>query len=430
MERELLVYVNLAGSAVLAGRLWARARGAKESASFEYDAGWLRRHDAFGLDPELPPARGQFHTSRPLFNGFTDPAPDRWGQTLMRRNERARARQEKRQPRTLLTVDFLTLVDDETRLGALRFKDAGGDDAYLSATGRRVPPVLELPRLLSATGRIIDQRETDEDLLLVLAPGTSLGGARPKATVRDRDGHLLVAKFPRKDDEWSVTRWEATALALAKRAGIAVPAWRLEAVLKKPVLMLRRFDRGAAERIPFMSALTAVQGSDNEARSYLDIVSAIRRGGSQVDADLRQLWRRVVFNVLVSNTDDHLRNHGLLRDGDGHGYATGWRLSPAYDLNPMPIDVRPRVHALAIDESDTTASLETVLAVAPAFGIAKLAEARSIAKEVGAAVARWRTAAAAHGIGRAEIERMASAFEHDDLEAALGRRKRPRSRPA
>ena len=223
---------------------------------------------------------------------------------------------------------------------------------------------------------------------------------------------------------------EATALALAKRAGIAVPAWRLEAVLKKPVLMLRRFDRGAAERIPFMSALTAVQGSDNEARSYLDIVSAIRRGGSQVDADLRQLWRRVVFNVLVSNTDDHLRNHGLLRDGDGHGYATGWRLSPAYDLNPMPIDVRPRVHALAIDESDTTASLETVLAVAPAFGIAKLAEARSIAKEVGAAVARWRTAAAAHGIGRAEIERMASAFEHDDLEAALGRRKRPRSRPA
>jgi serine/threonine-protein kinase HipA len=414
MERELLVYVDLAGSPVLAGRLWARARGAKESASFEYDVGWLGRRDAFGLDPELPPSRGQFHTSRPLFNAFTDPAPDRWGQTLMRRNERARARQEKRQPRTLLTLDFLALVDDETRLGALRFKDAGGD-AYLSATGKRLPPVLELPRLLSATGRIIDQRETDDDLLLVLGPGSSLGGARPKASVRDKDGRLLVAKFPRKDDEWSVTRWEATALALAKRAGIEVPAWRLEAVLKKPVLMLRRFDRRATERIPFMSALTAVQGEDNEARSYLDIVDAIRRGGSQVDADLRQLWRRVVFNVLVSNTDDHLRNHGLLRD------AVGWRLAPAYDLNPMPIDVRPRVHALAIDESDTTASLETALGVAPAFGIAKVAEARSIAKEVGTAVARWRTVADAQGIGRAEIERMASAFEHEDLESALGR---------
>jgi serine/threonine-protein kinase HipA len=409
MERELLVYIDLAGSPVLAGRLWARTRGARESASFEYDAGWLGRRDAFGLDPELPPSRGQFHTSRPLFNAFTDPAPDRWGQTLMRRNELARARQEKRQPRTLLTVDFLTLVDDETRLGALRFKDAGGD-AYLSATGRRVPPVLELPRLLSATARIIDQRETDEDLLLVLAPGTSLGGARPKASIRDKDGHLLVAKFPRKDDEWSVTRWEATALALAKRAGIEVPAWRLETVLKKPVLMLRRFDRGKAGRIPFMSALTAVRGEDNGARSYLDIVDAVRRGGSQVDADLRQLWRRVVFNILVSNTDDHLRNHGLLRD------AAGWRLAPAYDLNPMPIDVRPRVHALAIDESDATASLETALTVAPAFGIAKLAEARSIAREVGAAVARWRTVAAAQGIGRSEIQRMASAFEHEDLE--------------
>jgi serine/threonine-protein kinase HipA len=197
MEREILVYVDLAGSPVLAGRLWARARGAKESASFEYDVGWLGRRDAFSLDPELPPARGQFHTSRPLFNAFTDPAPDRWGQTLMRRNERARARQEKRQPRTLLTADFLTLVDDETRLGALHFKDAGGD-AYLSATGKRVPPVLELPRLLSATTRIIDQRETDDDLLLVLAPGTSLGGARPKeASVRDKDGHLLVAIRPR-----------------------------------------------------------------------------------------------------------------------------------------------------------------------------------------------------------------------------------------
>jgi serine/threonine-protein kinase HipA len=414
VERELLVHVDRVGAPVLAGRLWARVRGAKESASFEYDPAWLERRDGFALDPELPLARGAFHTGRPLFNAFTDPAPDRWGQTLMRRNERARARREKRQPRTLLTLDFLTLVDDETRLGALRFKDTNGGD-FLSTTGRRVPPVIELPRLLSATSRIVDEKETDEDLLLVLAPGTSLGGARPKASVRDKDGHLLVAKFPRKDDEWSVTRWEATALALAKKAGIDVPDWRLELVLRKPVLMLRRFDRRRGRRVPFMSALTAVQASDGDARSYLDIVDAIRREGARVDEDLRELWRRIVFNVLVSNTDDHLRNHALLRE------AAGWRLAPVYDVNPVPIDVRPRVHALAIDESDTTSSFETALAVAPSFGIAKVTEARTIAKKVATAVAKWRAVAEAQGTGRTEIERMASAFEHEDLYAALGR---------
>jgi serine/threonine-protein kinase HipA len=413
MERELLVYVDLAGKPVPAGRLWARARGSKESASFEYDASWLERRDAFALDPELPTARGQFHTSRPLFNAFTDPAPDRWGQTLMRRNERARAREEKRQPRTLLAIDFLTLVDDETRLGALRFREAGGT-AFLSVTGKRVPPVLELPRLLSATTRFVDEKETDEDLRLVLAPGTSLGGARPKASVRDKDGHLLVAKFPRKDDEWPVTRWEAATLALAKNAGIDVPAWRLDTVLRKPVLMLRRFDRRAAERVHFMSALTAIEGTDNETRSYLELVDALRRGGSDVETDLRELWRRVVFNILVSNTDDHLRNHGFLRD------PVGWRLGPAYDLNPMPIDVRPRVHALAIDETDTSGSLETALSVAPAFGIAKVGDARAIARKVGGAVAKWREVAATYGIGKREAARMESAFEHDDLRAATG----------
>jgi serine/threonine-protein kinase HipA len=413
MERELVVLCDAAGAATVVGRLWARERAGKESASFEYDPRWLERRGAFGLDPELPPARGPFHTTRPLFNAFTDPAPDRWGQTLMRRNERARARRESRAPRTLLAVDFLALVDDATRLGALRFQDAG-QDAFLSTTGARVPPLLELPRLLSATDRLIEDKETDEDLLLVLAPGASLGGARPKASVRDKDGHLLVAKFPRKDDEWPVTRWEAVALALAQKAGVDVPAWRLEVVARRPVLMLRRFDRRAAARVPFMSALTAVRGGDGEAHSYLEIVDALRRDGSKVDLDLRQLWRRVVFNVLVSNTDDHLRNHGLLRD------AAGWRLAPAYDLNPVPIDVRPRVHALAIDETETTASMETVLAVAPAFGIAKGTDARAIAKEVGRAVARWRTVANRWGISQRGIERMESAFEHDDLRAALG----------
>ncbi|MGF1627991.1 MAG: type II toxin-antitoxin system HipA family toxin [Kiloniellaceae bacterium] len=410
MERELLVFMDMAGETVPVGRLWARTRGAKETASFEYDPSWLARRDAFGLDPVLPPARGQFHTGRPLFNAFTDPAPDRWGQTLMRRNERRQAGAEGRQPRTLLAVDFLTLVDDETRLGALRFKDAGGGD-FLTSTGKRVPPVVDLPRLLSATNRIIDDKETDEDLQLILAPGTSLGGARPKASVRDKDGHLLIAKFPRKDDEWPVTRWEATTMALAEAARVEVSPWRLQLVLKRPVLMARRFDRREDQRIPYMSALTALDASDNETRSYLEIAEFLRREGSRVNEDLRQLWRRIVFNMLVSNTDDHLRNHGFLRD------ANGWRLAPAYDLNPMPTDVKPRIHALAIDEIDGTASLDTAFQIAPMFGMTGK-DARAIAAEVGTAVMGWRDAAARFGITPDEVERLSSAFDHEDLRAA------------
>jgi len=330
MDRDLQVFLDIHREPLAVGRLWTRTRGGKETASFEYEASWIQRRGAFGLDPELPLTRGAFHAGRPLFHAFTDPAPDRWGQTLLRRYERMRARKEGRPPRTLSAVDFLVLVDDETRLGALRFKEAGAD-SFLTSTGKRVPPLLELPKLLAATTRILDDEESDADLQLVLAPGTSLGGARPKASVRDKDGQLLVAKFPRKDDEWPITRWEAATLTLAQAASIDLPSWRLQPVLRRPVLMLRRFDRQHTVRIPFLSAMTALGAADNDRRSYLEIVEFLRREGSRVDADLRQLWRRLVFNVLVSNTDDHLRNHGFLRD------EAGWRLGPAYDLNPVPV---------------------------------------------------------------------------------------------
>jgi len=412
MDRELLVYIDVEDEPVRVGRLWARTRGAKESASFEYAKDWLAHPRSFALDPALPLGSGLFHTEHPLFNAFSDPAPDRWGQTLMRRNERARARREGRQPRTLLHVDFLALVDDATRLGALRFKDPNGA-SFLAADGKRIPPVLELPRLLAATSRILEDRETDEDLQLVLAPGTSLGGARPKASVRDANGRLLIAKFPRKDDEWPLTRWEATTLALAEKAAIEVPPWRLEVIAKRAVLLVERFDRKDGRRIPFMSALTAVGATESDGRSYIEIADALRTDGAEVTRDLRQLWRRMVFNILVSNTDDHLRNHGFLRA------ARGWRLSPAYDMNPMPVDVRPRVHVLAIDEEDQTSSLANAVKVAPSFGISKTTEARAIAKEIASAVASWRDVAARHGLRKNEIERMASAFEHDDLRAAL-----------
>src|SRR5690606_32814272 len=195
------------------------------------------RKDAFALEPDLPLARGAFHSRGPLFRAFTDPAPDRWGQTLLRRVERRRAKKEGRAPRSLGAVDFLVLVDDETRMGAMRFKDApaGAEGPFLSSGGPRVPPLVALPRLLSATSRIVADDESDEDLALLLAPGTSLGGARPKASVRAADGRLLVAKFPRRDDEVPVTRWEAVCLALAQASGIEVAVHRLTLVSRQPV---------------------------------------------------------------------------------------------------------------------------------------------------------------------------------------------------
>jgi len=409
MERVLDVYMD-AVPPVRAGRLWARTHGGRETASFEYTAEWIRA--GFAFDPELALGRGRYHTERALFNVFTDPAPDRWGQTLLRRQERARARAEGRAPRTLFAVDFLAQVDDATRLGALRFRDPAdpSPDRYLTPDGR-IPPLVELPRLLRAASAVLADSETDEQLALLLAPGTSLGGARPKASVVEPDGRLAIAKFPGRDDEWPITRWEAATLAMAEAAGIDVPPYRLVNVLKKPVLVVRRFDRIAARRVPYCSGLTALAARDGELRSYLELADWLRTSGRSVSHDLAQLWRRIAFNVLVSNTDDHLRNHGFLHH-DG-----GWTLAPAFDLNPMPTDVKPRIHALALDEGDPTASADRVLSILPSFGLA-LASARKTLRELAAVTARWRTFGTRHGLTKRELERMASAFEHADLAAA------------
>ena len=411
MERELHVYADLAGEAVFAGRLFARVKAGKETASFAYDDSWLKRRGAFAFAPSLMLTRGAYHSSHGLFNAFADTAPDAWGRKLMRRHERGLAEKDGRAPRTLFDIDFLAGVEDETRLGALRFKDPEGE-AFLARSKAPVPPILELAALLSATDRIEKGRESGEDVMLVLAPGTSLGGARPKATVRDKTGELLNAKFPKKDDEWPVTVWEAITLELAHKSGIAVPGWRMQKIARRSVLMLSRFDRESV-RIPFMSAMTALDATDRgDQHSYLELADALRRDGAAPNEDLRQLWRRVVFNILVSNTDDHLRNHGFLHA------AKGWRLAPAYDLNPCPVDVRPRIHALAIDEKDATASVDTALKVAKHFGVAD-EDAAKIARQVAAVTGGFRDIAKAHGLDAKQIDRMASAFEHEDLRIAL-----------
>jgi serine/threonine-protein kinase HipA len=412
VDREIEVYIDWAGETRPVGRLWARAKGARQTCSFAYDSAWLGLGGAFALDPRLPLVRGEAHSDGGLFNAFTDPAPDRWGRSLMGRRERLQAKLEGRAPRTLLDADFLMLVDDQTRLGALRFRDVGSE-VFQAMDDRPVPPLVALPQLLGATRRLIDDKETAEDLRLLLAPGSSLGGARPKASVLGADGQLLIAKFPSPTDDWPIPTWEAVAMTLAERAGVQVPPFELRQVAKRPVLMMSRFDRTADGRRPYCSALTALSATDGEARSYLELVDFLRQDGADAPRDAAQLWRRMLFNILISNTDDHLRNHGFLRE------AGGWRLSPAFDLNPMPVDVKPRIHALALNEADQEASLDTALSVASYFRLDKT-EARTIAKAVAEAVSAWREVAAHHALTARQIDRMASAFEHDDLASALG----------
>lgn len=412
--KEVLVYVDLEGAPHLVGRLWARTRKDRESATFEYDKNWLANPNRFSLDPALKLGPGPFHTTsgKPLFGALGDSAPDRWGRVLMGRAERRRAEHEGRTPRTVREIDYLLMVDDEARMGAMRFAEREGGPFLAEHGPAKIPPLIDLPRLLSAAEHVLSDTDSDEDLRLLLAPGSSLGGARPKASVRDRDGHLAIAKFPNKGDEVNAVLWEAVALTLAAKSRIAAPAWRLETVGRKPVLLLRRFDRDGGMRVPFLSALSMLDAQDNETRSYLEFVDVLRQHGAALKEDMHALWRRIVFSILISNTDDHLRNHGFLYAGQA-----GWRLSPAYDLNPVPTDIKPRVLTTAIDLDDITASLDLALEVAGYFEL-RPEGARQIARQVGKAVARWRTVAAKLGLTTAEIELMASAFEHADLKAA------------
>jgi serine/threonine-protein kinase HipA len=415
METEVLVYVDIAGTPYLAGRLWARVRKGRESATFEYHPDWLEYVDRFSLEPALTLGPGPFHapSGKPLFGMIGDSAPDRWGRVLMRRAERRRAERAGETPRTLMEIDYLLMVDDETRQGALRFARREGGPFLAEHEAARIPPLIDLPRLLSAAEHVVGNTDSDEDLRLLLAPGSSLGGARPKASIRDRDGHLAIAKFPHQDDEINTVLWEAVALRLAAKAGIPVPDWRIEYVVNKPVLLLRRFDRVQGQRIPFLSAMSMLGASDNESRSYLEFVDALRRYGASPNQDMHALWRRIVFNILVSNTDDHLRNHAFLYTG-----PDGWRLAPAYDLNPVPTDIKPRILTTAIDLDDGSASLDLAMSVVGYFELDEI-KASAIVAEVGQAVATWREEAAQLSLTRADIDRMASAFEHGDLSAAL-----------
>jgi serine/threonine-protein kinase HipA len=296
------------------------------------------------------------------------------------------------------------------RQGALRFRRPG-EEVFLADEETGVPHLIELPELLGASGALERDEASEEELRTLLRGGSSLGGARPKAHVIDGVGRAAIAKFPSTADGHDVIRWEAVALMLARAAGIDVPDWRLELVDDKPVLIVRRFDRKGERRLGYVSAMTMLEAADGDGGSYLEIVDAIERHSPSAERDLRELWRRIAFTVLISNTDDHLRNHGFLRLS-----SAGWSLSPAFDLNPDP-EPGSKHLSTSIEFGDTTASLATLMGVRDYFGLGDT-EARSVLGETHEATAGWREAATSLGVDPTGIAAMESAFEHDQRKLA------------
>lgn len=410
---DVEVHIELHGVTKPVGLLRHHSSGRGETATFEYADEWLGSDACFSIEPALRLTKGLFAPppGLTLFGSLGDSAPDTWGRRLMQRAERRNADREGRRVRTLGELDYLLGVSDETRLGAMRFRRVG--DGIFQAPDRGVPPVVELGRLLQVTERLLRDEETDEDLRLIFAPGSSLGGARPKASVLDQHGHLSIAKFPKDSDDYSIETWEEVALRLAERAGIETPHHELVHIAGKAVLLSRRFDRQGATRTPFLSAMSMLGARDGERGSYPELADALAAHGAKARADAEQLYRRVVFSVLISNVDDHLRNHGFLWHG-----KDGWVLSPAYDLNPTPVDVKARVLATNIDLDEATCSVDLLESAADFFGL-QIAVARKIIRGVADVTTTWRTVARDVGSREGEIRRMESAFEHDDLEKAL-----------
>lgn len=394
------------------GTLYSRSIRGKEVFSFEYDEDWLGRNENRVLDPELKLFSGPHYTgeNKPNFGVFLDSSPDRWGRVLMRRREGIRARRENRETRALGESDFLLGVYDENRLGAIRFREEGSS-VFQSTDGSMAAPPLTSLRDLEYASFLAESEEDDDKLdpwlALLIAPGSSLGGARPKASVIDPDGSLWIAKFPGKDDDRDVGAWEMLAAQLAREAGIEMSECRLESLSKRgSTFLTRRFDRSPEhKRIHFASAMTMLgygDGADASAgASYLELADFITRHGSRPDADLKQLWRRIVLSIAVSNTDDHLRNHGFILE------PKGWRLSPAFDINPSPYGGGL---SLAIDENDNALDFGLALAVARYFRVPKL-EAETTIDTVLAVVSTWIDRAKTLDINKAEQSIMVHAFK-------------------
>lgn len=392
------VHIDWQGASHLVGRLDAAERS--DSVSFEYAPGWLRRDNAFAIDPtSLPLQRGVQH-GRSLFGAIQDCGPDRWGRVLIERAMRKKVLTQK----PYRDLDYALALDDQARVGALRFR-LNAEGPFLAPTSGKLPPLVRLGALLHATDALHSETETAQDLRFLLGAGSPLGGARPKAAVSLPDGRLAIAKFPKPDDTRDIGAGEILALTLAAQAGIRVAEHQRVAVGKQSVAVITRFDRAGQTRVPFISAASLLGLPLGEAGAYTQLADGIRQFGDDVAGDLRELWRRLVFSLLASNYDDHLRNHGFLMFRPGR-----WSLSPAYDLNPVPEVDRVRTGKTAITEDQEEPTIGVALAAAGRFGL-KPAEAKRILREVFTAVSGWRKTGRQCRLSAAVLDAYASAFD-------------------
>jgi serine/threonine-protein kinase HipA len=414
-ERVVGVWADCLGLAgpKLMGDLKIRQVRGTEIFSFEYDDEWLNNAASIPLDPDLQLYRGEIFPSQGQnqFGVFLDSAPDRWGRMLMRRRESIRARKEQRVERQLYESDFLLGLHDETRLGGLRFRDRVSGTFLDPSERDGVPPWTSLRELEEACRRLEDDPEESseyrEALQMILTPGSSLGGARPKASVADTESKLWIAKFPSREDTLDSGAWEMVVHILAKECNIDVPEAKIQKLARpQHTFMVRRFDRDlkTKQRIHFVSAMTLLQRKDGDdsrvGASYLEIAELIQSQGSHPVRDLEELWKRIVFSMLVSNCDDHLRNHGFLLD------SQGWKLSPAYDINPDPNGDGLKLN---VSENDHSQDLELAISVAPFFRVGR-EKAEQIVSAMKKTVRSWDDKAAKLKISPSERRRAARAF--------------------
>lgn len=410
-KTDIYVYAHWLGLAepVLLGILSAHQAKGRKAFSFEYDKNWLKSNTQRLIDPDIQFYSGQqFPNNKENFGIFLDSMPDTWGRTLMKRREIQLAKSKGENPKTLYDIDYLLGVFDETRMGAFRFKLDPNGDFLDNDSEKSTPPwstVRELQQAVVHYENDTDNEAINKWLKVLIAPGSSLGGARPKANVLDEKNQLWIAKFPSKNDTIDKAAWEYLTYQLAIKAGIEMAKCKMEKVSGTyHTFFTKRFDRMGQERIHFSSAMTMTGNTEdtikNQPASYLDIVEFIQNYGCKVNENLHQLWRRIVFNIAVSNTDDHLRNHGFILNNEG------WALSPAYDLNPS---IDKDGLALNIDMDNNALDFELAKSVGVFFRLNQ-SEMDNILNEVFTSVKQWKEIAQKIGISRSEQELMQAAF--------------------
>lgn len=413
--RKIYVYADFdwLKTAVLVGELGYESLRGTDSYSFCYDHNWLRQYSDLYLSADINNYTGLQFTQpdRDIFGCFGDALPDRWGRLLLNRREQIRAQEEKRPVRKLSSYDYLLGIDDYSRMGGFRFKESPDGEFINCDATLRIPPLTDIQVLVAASMEVEKSEERNllpdkKWLLQLVHPGTSLGGARPKAGVLNEEGELCVAKFPSRNDEYDIGLWEHLSHLLAKEAGVEAAETQAIATGEKyHTLLSKRFDRTTdGRRKHFASAMTLLGLTDGcnaqTGNGYLDIVDFILQHCCDVEANLQQLYRRVAFNIAIHNSDDHFRNHGFLLT------PKGWTLAPAYDLNPTFNDHQ----SLLINATTNRSDLQLLLASSEEYMIGK-EEATHIIEEVKDGVSQWRSMATRIGIAKREMDLFAQVFE-------------------